>query len=243
MVLWMVMGPVILILLFLTGLAILLLTPVFLIYTVISGLLFLRTRNTGYLVKGLLFLFLTLFTLTVFFLGNHVFTLVTGAFSALLLIWLLALVLVKDFKWRNLQVLELAAQPVDEVREGYSMRPMPAGNLRYNWDELLGFAGYVRRNLVADVYFENDKVAFSLNRDRFKMITFSRDYLNGTWVAFDRQGHVSVHLSREDHAQFRESYAFDQLCNSLGSVFSGFFELYRQGREQEVVRSLDSVQL
>jgi hypothetical protein len=243
LVLWMVLGPILLILLFFTGLALLFLAPVFILYSLVSGLLFLRTLSTGYLVRCLLFFFLTIFTLLLFFMGKHVLTLVAAVLSALLLIWLVIMLLVREFKWRILQVLELAAQPVDEVREGYSMRPMPAGKLNYTWEQLLGFAGHLRQNLAAIVYYEKDKVIFGLSRNTLKMVTFSRDYLNDTWVAFDRDGHVSVHISREDHAQFRESYAFDQLCDSLGSVFTEFFHLHQQGRGQEILHKLDFIRL
>ena len=243
LVLWMVMGPIILILLFFTGIALLFLTPVFFIYSVVSGLLFLRTLNTGYLIRGLLFVFLTAFTLLYFFLGNHLLTWAMGAMSVLLLVWLVIMVLVREFKWRNLLVLELAAQPVEDVSEGYSMRPMPAAKLRYTWKQLLGFGRFIQRNLVAVAYYEKDKVIFSLSRNRLRMIFFSRDYINGTWVAFDRGGTVSVHISRDDYAQFRESYAFDQLSNSLGHIFGEFYGLYEQGREQDITRKLDSMRL
>ena len=239
LVFWMVAGPILLIMLFLFGFAILFLTPLFFAYFVASALLFLRTLNGGYLLKSVLFGFLTAFTLLLFFSGTGILTIIAGLICIILLTWLIILVVIRDFKWRNLQVLELAAAPVEAVEEGYTMRPMPAGKLSSAREQLLPFAGFIRRNLIAVVYFQKDRVVFGLTRNRLKMITFGSDYVRDTWVSIDYQGNVSVHMARKDYEQYNESYAFDQLSDSLGNVFKEFFELYRKGREKEIIRKLD----
>jgi len=241
LVLWMVMGPILLILMFLFGFAILLLAPVFVIYSLTSAMLFFRTLNTGYLVKSLAFFFLSVFTILMFFTGIEIFTIVTGIIGLLMLVWLFILVLVGDFKWRIFQVLELASVPVEDIKEGYSMRPKAVSRLDYAWEQFPSFAGFIRRNLISVVYFESDRVVFGLNRNRFKMITFNSDYIRDTWVSFDRVGNVSVHIARKDYEQFNDTYAFDQLSDSLGNIFMDFFELYRKGREKEIIRKLDYI--
>lgn len=243
LVLWMVMGPILLIMLFLFGFAVLFFTPVFFIYSVISALLFFRTLNAGYLVKSLLFGFLSVFTLLLFFAGTSFFTLVVGVICILLLSWLVILVLEREFKWRNLHVFELAARPVETVEEGYSMRPMPAGSLSYNREQLRSFAEFIRRNLIAVVFYQDDKVVFGLERNRFKMATFNAEYIRDSWVSFDNEGNVSVHIARGDYEKFRESYAFDQLSDSLGSVFKEFLDLHRNGKGREIIRKLDFISI
>lgn len=242
-ILWMVMGPFLLIFLFLFGFAVILFAPICLVYGTVSLLMFFRTLNTGYLIKGLMFLFLVLFFLLFFFSGFGMFTIIAGIISSVLLVWLLVLIGIRDHKWRNMELLELAAMPVNDLAEGYSMRPMPTGKLSYQWKDLIRFTAFIRRNLISVPYFDKDKVIFSLNRSRFKLITFSSDYINDSWVSFDREGNISVHISKQDYELFRDSYAFDQLCNSLGLVFADFFKWHQQGREAEIIKKLDYIRI
>jgi hypothetical protein len=242
-VLWMVLGPILLIFLFLFGFAIILFAPIFAVYSLISILMFFRTLNSGYLVKSMLFFFLLMFVLFMFFNGFNFFAIVAAVISGILLVWLVALIVVRDHKWRTLQLFELAAMPVDDVEDGYSMRPMPAGKLNYTWDELLSFAGFVRRNLISVIHFQKDRIIFSLERNRSKLISFNSDYISDTWVSFEKNGNVSVHISKKDYMMFRDSYAFDQLCDSLSNTYIEFFKLHQEGKEHEILRKLDFIRV
>ena len=69
-----------------------------------------------------------------------------------------------------------------------------------------------------------------------RLLGLSGDYRDATWVNFDNDGEVSVHISQNDYLEYREPLAFDKLCASLGQVFIDFFDLYKKG---EGVRAID----
>lgn len=240
---WMILGPLLVVLVFLYGFSLVLLSPIFAVYSILSILLFIRTRNMGYMIKSLMFFFLLLFVILLFFTGNKILTLFMGGISLIFLVWLIILIAIRDYKWRTSQMLELAAMPVDEIKNGYTMRPMPAGKADFEWNELLRYSYFIRRNLISVPYYEKDKVIFSLNRSRIKLISFSSNYIQDSWVAFERSGQVSVHISKEDYKMYKDNYAFDQLCNSLGNLYVDFFKLFRQNKEAEIIRRIDIIRV
>ena len=218
-VLWMVLGPLLVTLVFLLGLSIALFAPICLVYSLLSLLLYVRTLNTGYIVKSLMFFFLAVFFVLVLFRGYDIITFFFGAVSLLFVIWLFILIGIRDYKWRTTELLELAAMPVNKIEEGYSMRPMPAGKVEYQWSEMLRFSKFIRRNLISVPYHEKGKVIFSLNRSRLKLISFSSNYIKDSWVAFD------------------------QLCNSLGVLYSEFLRLFQEDNEAEIIKRIDFIRI
>jgi len=240
-VVWMVIGPMMLLFLLFFGIGILMVIPICIVYGLVSFLLFLRTLNTGYMIKSILFLFLMIFVVFLFLTGPGIFTIFTGIMAALSLIWLIIMIINRDYKWRTRELFELAAMPVDEVKNGYTARPMPTGQLDYKWEELIRFSHFIRSNLISVAYFEKEKVVFGLNHSKFKLITFSRDYSQDSWVAFDKQGNISVHISAQDYQNYKDAYAFDQLCNSLGSLYAGFFRAFAERKESEILKRLDYI--
>ena len=242
-VIWMVIGPIMLLFLLFFGIGILLVIPICIVYGLVSFLLFLRTLNTGYMIKTMMFLFLMVSVISLFLTGTAIFTLFAWIITLLSLIWLIFMISNRDYKWRTRELLELAAMPVEEVKNGYTDRPMPTGKLDYKWEELIRFSNFIRRNLISVVYYENEKVVFGLNHSKFKLITFSGDYSQDSWVAFDKQGNISVHISAENYRLFKDAYAFDQLCDTLGNVYADFFRLFQQGKESEILKRLDFIRI
>lgn len=240
---WMILGPLLVVLTFLYGFSMILFSPFCIAYSVLSLLLFIRTRNMGYMVKSLMFLFLSVFFILLLFIGYHILTLVFGGLSLIFMVLLFILIGIRDYKWRTTEMLELAAMPVKEVKNGYTMRPMPAGKADFEWNELLRFSRFIRRNLISVPYHDKDKVIFSLNRSRLKLISFSSDYIQDSWVSFDKSGQISVHISKDDYKMYKDNYAFDQLCNSLGNLYSEFFELFRENRESEIIKQIDIIRV
>jgi len=158
-VVWMVIGPMMLLFLFFFGIGILLVIPVCIVYGLVSFLLFLRTLNTGYMIKSILFLFLMIFVVFLSLTGPGIFTIFTGIMTALSLLWLVIMIINRDYTWRTTELFELAAMPVNEVKNGYTARPMPT----------------------------------------------------------------------------------DQLCNSLGNIYAGFFRTFAEKKESEILKQLDYV--
>jgi hypothetical protein len=71
----------------------------------------------------------------------------------------------------------------------------------------------------------------------------SGDYRDATWVNFDVNGEVSVHIAQKDYLDYREPLAFDSLCTSFGQVFIDFIELYSKGEGVRVIDRMDDLKL
>ena len=108
-----------------------------------------RTRSYGYLISALYVSSLTIFvnTLPLEYLdsGGRL-----PAYSQLLvfttiffLVWVLILLLTRRTKWRGREVFELAAQNVNDVSEGFTLRPLPTGKIEAYKSQVLGYAEFL----------------------------------------------------------------------------------------------------
>jgi hypothetical protein len=152
----------------------------------------------------------------------------------------------KKVKWRGREIFELAAEPVEDTGDGYTPRPRPVGKIEFTQQEILDFARFIASHLVAIAYVNHKKVTFTPVKmgDEFKQ--FLRLYrLNqeASWINFDFDGDVSVHISHKDYLDYREPLAFDKLCQSLGQLFVHFFELHQRGEGIRIIDRLDAVGL
>lgn len=172
---------------------------------------------------------------------------VVGAAVLLSLAWLLYLFLTRRLKWRGREILELAALPVRPTPDAFTGRPRPAGRAEYTPGELLSFAELLHRNHIAWAYREADRVVLSpvkAGREFPFLYGWSvPDYRERTWVAFDFEGRVSAHVSREDYLDYREELSLDALCESLAAVFVGFLDQFKTGQARGIVERLDAVSL
>jgi hypothetical protein len=76
-----------------------------------------------------------------------------------------------------------------------------------------------------------------------RLLGLSGDYRDATWINFDAEGNVSVHIAQKDYLDYREPLAFDQLCASLGQLFIDFFELFKKGEGIRVIDRMDDLRL
>ena len=207
-----------------------------------------RTRSIGYLASLLYLLACTLMlsVRTGIIPGDRE---VAPAFALLLLVSILFLVLMlvtKQTKWRGRDILELAARPVTGEEEAYTGRPHPVGQVGFDREELLEYAGFARRKLIAMTYVEEDRVVFvpvKMGSEFAHLFQRGRDYSGDTWVAFDYDGDVTVNISLSDYHAYREDLDFDQLCRSLADVFIGFFEMHRKGQDGRILDRLDAMKI
>jgi len=174
---------------------------------------------------------------------------ISGMVVVLLLastIWLLYLLFTKKAKWKGGEVFELASMTIEPQPDGFTERPRPAGSISYTRDELIGFAAFLRRNLVAMPYYEENQIVFVpvkmgdefsylLNREKFRQ--------KKSWITFDFQGNVTVNISRKDYLDYKEELSFDQLCENLGKLFIRFMEYYRKGEAERIVYNLNELGL
>lgn len=152
----------------------------------------------------------------------------------------------RKIKWRGREVLELAAEPVEESGNGYTARPRPVGRVEFSPEQLRGFARFAARNLIALPY-ETSKnltlVPVRMGEEYGRLLGLSGDFRDATWVNFDFGGEVSVHIARGDYLDYREPLAFDALCNSLGQLFIEFFDLYQKGEGVRIIDRMNDLRI
>jgi Rieske Fe-S protein len=221
----------------------LLLVPVGLVYGITNIALFIRSRNWGYLVLTSSFLLMSAFAVSLAFHRS-----IDSSWSFFLGIALmisvgtiLYLCLTHKLKWWSYEILELAALTVEDVREGYTTRPLPAGKIDYDRKTILQFARFMKQNLISIPIIEDDKVVFLITHTRFKLLTADHFYKEETYICFHDTGNVSVNIAREDYQKFRDSYAFDQLCQHLGKMFIGFYQDFRKGDKKKILNGLKTM--
>ncbi len=224
---------------------------IFLAFAAYSGLTFLRTGNTGFVIVSLFqlsaslasFLYATSPTelgparqAALFFVACMVFF---GAWSVLLAV-------TRRIKWRGREILEIAAASVDQSGDGYTPRPMPVGKTDFSRQQVLEFASFARRNLIAATYVGPDRVVFVPVAEGHEppfILGLRPNYLGETWVSVDSEGNVSANIAQRDYLAFREALAFDRLCASLGSLFVDLIEMHRRGERVRILDRLDAAGL
>lgn len=161
-------------------------------------------------------------------------------------IWLAFVSYQKKLKYRGREVMELAAWDVEEGPESYTERPRPAGVVEYSKYDIIDFANYLKKILVCYPFFEENRIVLVPVKmgDEFELLYKpGYDYLSKTWVSFNFDGQVSVHISRKDYLDFKEDLAFDHLCESLGQLFITFADFYLNGNKVRITDRLNSVKV
>ncbi len=232
------------------GIALIVLSALVFLYALFSYATWLRTRNPGYFWSGVYQTAIGIFFLShasdpfqgpLSLVGRV--SLVATIFSGIILAYI---ILTKKMKWRGREVLELAAMNVEETGEGYTPRPLPLGKLEYSKQELLSFARFMHRNLIAATYRERERifmVPIKLGDEFYYMFRLRDPVQEETWVSFDFDGNLSVNIAQKDYLEFREGLSFDQLCDGLGQLFVEFFEAFRSGEAVRVIERMDSLKL
>jgi len=217
-------------------------------YALFSIWAFTKTRNIAYFAAFLFQSFMAIYFLTV---PHGMLPIGTKAqawffyFCGLIVgVWLVYMMITGKGKWKGKNVFELAARQVNETVNGYTDRPRPTGKSDYSKSELFGFADFVKRNLIAIPYIENNSVVFVPVKmgDEYPFILgISGDHRYHTWISFDFEGNVSASISKKDYLAFTEELAFDQLCDSLGKLFIEFMEYYKKNETERILHKLNSL--
>jgi hypothetical protein len=164
----------------------------------------------------------------------------------LFLLWALYLLLTKRAKWRGRDIMEAAAENVDAGEFTYTPRPRPAGNLEGGKEEILSFARYLKKHLVVMPYYDQDKIVLVLvkmGEEYGFLFGPNSNYWNRTWISIDFNGNVAVNISKAYYLDFKDNLSFDQLCESLGSLFIRFFDYYKKGEEIRIIDHLNATKI
>jgi hypothetical protein len=219
------------------------------LYAIYSFIAYMKTNNWAYIIASLYQLSLALLIWSqprAIKYGNFQLSRLFLVFTVIFLVWMIYLTFNKKLKWRGREIFEMAADPVDEIADGYTARPLSTGKIEYSQRDVIAFADFARQNLIAIKFNNKDKVVLVPVKmgEEFKAILgFRSDYIQDTWVAFDHQGYVSVNISRKDYLNYKENLSFDQLCNSLGDLFVEFLEMFTRGEGVRIIDRMDEVGL
>ena len=223
------------------------------IYSLFQFRAYYRVRNLTYLVSAIylstLALFLIFAPITKSGLDKNNFTALNKFLSFIvfsLLAWLIYLMFTRKVKWKGREVYELAAMSVKDTSNGFTERPYPTGKINYSRRDLIDFASFLRSNQIALPFYEDNKIAFvpiKMGHEFKFLYTNNANYKDESWILFDYEGNVTVHISKKDYLEYKESLSFDQLCESMGNLFKEFFELFLKGEEVRVIDRLDSLKI
>ncbi len=222
------------------------------VVAVMTLISYFRTKSYGYLISALYVSSLTVFvnTLPLQYLDSGgklpPYSQLLAFITIFFLIWVVILLLTRRTKWRGREVFELAAQNVDDVSDGFTSRPLPTGKIETTKSQVLNFAEYLKRNLVAMPFVEESRVVLvpvMMGREYGFLYRTRVDYLNKSWVSIDFHGNVSVSINKNDYLNYQENYSFDQLCSGMGQVFIEFFEMYKKGEGIRIIDKLNSLRI
>lgn len=166
--------------------------------------------------------------------------------AAVLWVVMIYVVVTKKLKWRGREIMELAAQKVDDTSNGFTERPKPLGKIEFTIPELSGFTLFLKSNLILWPIQEKERVLFvpvSGGEEYLLPLGFTSDYSENTWIAIDKEGNITVQISKKDYLKYRQTLAFDQLVESLGQLFLDFFETYQRGEEARIIYELNRVRV
>jgi len=220
----------------------------FCFFALMALIAYLRTRSIGYMASTF-YLVMCCFMIATkngFIPGGRDIAPAMGILFMVSVIVLAFMLLTRQVKWRGRDILEMAAQPVDDIVEGYTDRPHPVGRAEFTRREIMDFESFARRKQIAWTYVEPDRVVFvpiKMGDEFGYLFTRYRSYEGETWVAFENDGQVNVHISQVDYLDFREDLDFDQLCRSLADVFIDFLDLHRKGQDNRIMDRLDAMKI
>ena len=207
-----------------------------------NTVLFARTRNYG-LIPAIL-LHLNLGTINFIYLFTNEF-IVLAPFSVLLFLLVIITLynyFTKKVSYRHRKVFELAARPVEKTTDGFTPRPYPVGEVHFKKEVITDFAKFLTKNLIAMSYFEKDKIYLVIDQNEW---TYARilkpNFKNQTYVSVDYSGKISVNIAKKDYKKYKEEYAFDELCESLGNLFKSFLEYFKDGKQDKIIKMFDNL--
>lgn len=166
--------------------------------------------------------------------------------TILLFDWLLYLNFKRKLKWRGREILELAAQNIEETKSNFTERPLPTGTVDFSRHNLEAFAKFFQKKLLGLAYKEDTRIVFmplKYKNEYFAFYNPNYNYHEKTWVAINYDGRVSVNIAKADYLDYTEDLAFEQLCNSLNDVIIEFIELFIAGREVRIIDKMDNLRI
>jgi hypothetical protein len=136
------------------------------------------------------------------------------------------------------KIFDLAASSLEETKDGFTSRPFSAGSAEYSREETIGFARFLKTKNIS-TFNVSEKSVFLI----FSMVISplsNPDLQQVSYISFDADNNLSVHISQADYRLYKEQLTFDQLCISLANVFKRFLEYYKHNNESRILDELSS---
>jgi len=211
--------------LFGVSLAFYMLGVLYLIGSSLPFITFWKTRNAGFLAVGF----------PVFIVGMYLTMLTVGY-----------LTFNRKLKWRGQELFELAALSVEDSGASFTARPRPSGQVTVSKTEMIRFIDFITTNLIAFAIKEESRIVFVLGLPDINtqyLFRSKKNYIEDTWIAIGYDGKIAVNITQDDYLLFKQDLDFDQICQSLGNVFSEFLELSKNGKENQIIDRMNALRL
>jgi len=210
---------------------------------VLNVIISVRMKNRASLVGALHYFIIALLLFTLPGRNTALIGMLIGCFC-FTLFWNISLFTTKKTKWRRREVFELAAFPVEEISNGFTNRPKPAGLANYTREDISGFADFLSKNLFAIPYVEKERIVMVLTKKHLNhLLNVRNNYSDETYVSFDFDGNVAVNITKQDYLQYKDALSFDKLCESLGNLFKEFLELYKKDESVRIIDRMNALKL
>jgi len=199
-----------------------------------------RTKNLFFIFTFLFLFFLVIANFTRVFFSESVgeyFLLGVLVFG----ICTLYVFVTKKIKSRDREILELAAKPVNETNDGFTPRPYVSGQIEFSQNEINLFSNFLLKHLIALPYREENKMVLLLEYSSLHLLFLKWNYSGFTHITFQNDGTIVVYISKKSYLRYKDELTFDQLCESLGDLFKGFFDLFKNGNEHEIIKTMNKL--
>jgi len=134
------------------------------------------------------------------------------------------------------RIFKTAARTVHSATNGFTARPYSAGHAKYTKEQIIGFTHYFSGKTIAfPVYKENGiYLTFSMQRSPLSI----HEPAEISYVYFDYEGKITVHISEADYRRYKAELSFNQLCESMSDVFKRFLNYYINNQENKIILEL-----
>ncbi|MBC8486984.1 MAG: hypothetical protein H8D45_13225 [Bacteroidetes bacterium] len=130
------------------------------------------------------------------------------------------------------RLFKTAARTVYSATNGFTSRPYSAGHAEYTKEQIIGFTNYLAgKTITFPVYKEKGiYLTFSMRRSPLSI----HKPTEISYVYFDYEGKITVHISERDYRRYKAELSFDQLCESMSDVFKRFLNYYINNQESRI---------
>jgi hypothetical protein len=136
------------------------------------------------------------------------------------------------------KLFNLVAEQLSEAFNGFTPRPYSLCEAEYTKDEIIGLARYMRGKKLVQTFIRENLVIFTFSMGISPLKEAELHHIS--YVSFDDQGKVNVHISEYDYKRYKEEITFDLLCASMGNTFKRFLGYYKNGVEERITVELKS---